>query len=206
MRKAIALSTLIVLLSVSCSSDKKEHISAFEPDNEEESTVFAEKADNESQETANSTSSISVSAIETVEENVNEINSPDKLMEHRYKIESEIANLSAKIAKASNSEEKARLSARLNQLQTSYHQKEREYLLPANGIVDNIRNLTSRLEKCQSKDEFMKILEPRFSYFKNLTKVHTLVEEPNRRQDVREMAEALNVLFQKKKAQFGVEF
>ena len=78
--------------------------------------------------------------------------------------------------------------------------------MPANGIIQNIEKLTKRLEGCQSKDDFLNILEPRISYFNNLTKLYTLVEEDNRRQEVREMAEKLNVLFQKKKAQFGVEY
>ena len=79
-------------------------------------------------------------------------------------------------------------------------------MMPANGIVQNIEKLTKRLESCQNKDDFMDILSPRISYFNNLMKLHTLVAEESRRQEVREKAEALNVLFQKKKAQFGVEY
>ena len=194
----------MVLIS-SCSQEKKEHISAFEPA-EEENQIFTEASQNKSENAVETHLSESSSAIKSLKENVQAINSPDKLMENRQEIESEIATLSAKIAQTTDQEEKTRLTSKLNQLESDYHQKMREYLLPANGIVENINNLTSRLEKCQTKDEFMKILEPRFSYFKNLTKVHTLVEEANRRQEVRELAEALNVLFQKKKAQFGLEF
>lgn len=206
MKTKYTLFAFFILMIASCSPEKKEHISAFEPDEGEENVVEQESLDNESQNTEASVSSISSSSIESIKEEVNEINSPDKLMEHRQDIENEITALSIKIEKTSDPEEKARLNSLLKQLQSNYNQKQREYLLPANGIVDNIRNLSSRLEKCQTKDEFMRILEPRISYFKNLTKVHTLVEEPNRRQEVREMAEALNVLFQKKKAQFGVDY
>ncbi len=206
MKRKFTLFALVLLIIVSCSPEKKEHISAFEPEEDEEHVVEQENFDHEKENPESGISPVSSSSIETINEEVNEINSPDKLMERQQDIENEIAALSMKIEKTSDPEEKAHLHSLLKQLQSNYNEKQREYLLPANGIEDNIRNLSSRLEKCQTKDEFMRILDPRISYFKNLTKIHTLVEEPARRQEVREMAEALNVLFQKKKAQFRVEY
>lgn len=77
--------------------------------------------------------------------------------------------------------------------------------MPANGVIQNIENLTSRLERCQSKSEFMRILDPRHSFFKNLRSIHTIVEEKDRQPEVREKAEKLHELFLKKKEQFNIE-
>ena len=105
----------------------------------------------------------------------------------------------------SDKEEKEKLNAYLNEIQHNYNSKLKEYSMPANGVIQNIENLTSRLERCQSESEFMRILDPRHSFFKNLRSIHTIVEEKDRQPEVREKAEKLHELFLKKKEQFNIE-
>ena len=214
MKKKLFIALLGVAILFGCNSEKKkEHSAAFSGDDEETEinaeNSFGEKntgtADVDLTDLSDDASQ-TVSSMEQLNQSVEKINSPDKLMESEQEYESKLAETYAAIERAKDPDEKAKLNAYLNEIQHNYHSKKNEYSMPANGIIQKIEKLTKRLEGCQSKDDFLNILEPRISYFNNLTKLYTLVEEDNRRQEVREMAEKLNVLFQKKKAQFGVEY
>ncbi len=214
MRSQIIYILLFATLVFSCSSEtKKEHSAAFSNDDEE--TLSENSIQLDGRETDASTLDISdlseessqtASSMGKLNEVIDVINSPEKLMEYEQEYESKLSETYASIERTKDSDEKAKLKSYLNEIQHNYNKKRNEYMMPANGIVQNIEKLTKRLESCQNKDDFMDILSPRISYFNNLMKLHTLVAEESRRQEVREKAEALNVLFQKKKAQFGVEY
>lgn len=193
-----------------CHSEKKsEHSAAFS--DEEEEVISEGPSSTEGSESPkvdidrddlSEESSQAVQSIDKMDEGIKDINSPDKLMEYEQKLSETYAS----IERTKDPSERKKLQAYLNEIQHNYNQKKNEYMLPANGIVQNIEKLRNRLENCKNKDEFLDILMPRISYFNNLVKLHTLVAEENRRQEVREKAESLNVLFQQKKAQFGVEY
>ena len=198
----------------SCNSEKKsEHSAAFSDEEEEvvsEGTVSTEGSESSKvdidRDDLSEESSQAVQSIDKMEEGIKEINSPDKLIEYEAEYDKKLSETYALIERAKDPSERKRLQAYLNEIQHNYNSKKNEYSMPANGIIQNIENLTQRLESCKSKNEFMQILDPRISYFNNLPKLHTIVAEPNRRQEVREKAEQLNVLFQKKKAQFDVVY
>ncbi len=217
MKKALILIFVNAILVYGCTSEKKkEHSAAFSSDENETELVSGNEERGHGEDgTSSSETDMSdlsdegaqmVSSMEKLNKDMDKINSPEKLLENREEYEQRLSETYDAISKAPTSEEKSKLNARLNEIQHNYNSKKRSYLMPANGIVQNIIKLTKRLESCQSKQDFMNILDPRISYFKNLPKLYTLVEEDNRRQEVRELAEQLNVLFQKKKAQFGVDF
>lgn len=211
--KVISL-LLCTALLYSCESGKqKEHSAAFSDEEEEvvsEGTVSTEESESSKvdidRDDLSEESSQAVQSIDKMEEGIKEINSPDKLIEYEAEYDKKLSETYASIERAKDPSERKRLQAYLNEIQHNYNSKKNEYSMPANGIIQNIENLTQRLESCKSKNEFMQILDPRISYFNNLPKLHTIVAEPNRRQEVREKAEQLNVLFQKKKAQFDVVY
>lgn len=201
-------------LIFSCNSEnKKEHSAAFSNDEEVTTTndsiasdmSESPRADIDMDEMSEESSN-TVTSMDKMNEGISAINSPDKLIEQEAEYEKKLSETYASIEHTKDPAERSRLQAYLNEIQHNYNSKRNEYSMPANGIIQNIENLTKRLEACSSKNEFMQILDPRISYFNNLPKLHTIVSEPNRRQEVREKAEQLNVLFQKKKAQFGVEY
>ena len=215
MKKVLLLIFVNALLIYGCTSEKKkEHSAAFSGDENETDVVSGNEERGQGEDVLSTSetdlSDMSVegsqmaSSMDNLNKDMDKINSPEKLLENREEYERRMAETYDAISKVPTSEEKSKLNARLNEIQHNYNSKKRSYLMPANGIVQNINKLTKRLEACQSKQDFMNILDPRISYFKNLPKLYTLVEEDNRRQEVRELAEQLNVLFQKKKAQFGV--
>lgn len=213
--KTKIFSLLLCLAMVcSCNSEKKtEHSAAFSGDEEEIMTEGVTTSDDsESSQAAiakddlSEESSQTAHSMDKMNEGIKEINSPDKLIEYEAEYEKKLSETCASIERAKDPSERKRLQAYLNEIEHNYNLKRNEYSMPANGIVENIANLTRRLESCNSKTEFMQILEPRISYFNNLPHLHTIVSEPSRRQEVREQAEQLNVLFQKKKAQFGVVY
>ena len=211
--KVISL-LLCTALLYSCESGKqKEHSAAFSDEEEEvvsEGTVSTEGSESSKvdidRDDLSEESSQAVQSIDKMEEGIKEINSPDKLIEYEAEYDKKLSETYASIERTKDPSERKRLQAYLNEIQHNYNSKKNEYSMPANGIIQNIENLTQRLESCKSKNEFMQILDPRISYFNNLPKLHTIVAEPNRRQEVREKAEQLNVLFQKKKAQFDVVY
>jgi hypothetical protein len=214
MNKVFIFVLMSAVLVYGCTSDKKkEHSAAFSSDENETEVVCDDEERKQDDDVLSSEIDLSemsdegtqmVTSMDKLNKDMNKINSPEKLLENREEYEQRLAETYDAISKAPTSEEKSKLKSRLNEIQHNYNSKKRSYLMPANGIVQNINKLTKRLEACQSKQDFMNILDPRISYFKNLPKLYTLVEEDNRRQEVRELAEQLNVLFQKKKAQFGV--
>lgn len=209
----ISLVLCTLILSGCTTEHKKEHSAAFSGEDEEQLSTeisMSAEGDNKKEEiqlvNLSNDASETASTMQKLGKDIEAINSPDKLMEYGEAYERKLAETYQKIEAAKSPEERAKLQAYLNEIKHDYNNKKNEYTLPANGIIQNIEKLTKRLESCQSKSEFMNILDPRISYFNNLTKLHTLVAEENRRQEVREMAERLNVLFQKKKAQFGIVY
>jgi len=208
MKKQIVALLLMPILFIGCNSNNDKKVS--QDDDLQGSEISQTMSDASNSSKAEEWEAISEMSevgnqLEVLEENVNTINSPDKIIETKEEYERELSKTIIAIEETSDKEEKEKLNAYLNEIQHNYNSKLKEYSMPANGVIQNIENLTSRLERCQSKSEFMRILDPRHSFFKNLRNIHTIVEEKDRQPEVREKAEKLHELFLKKKEQFNIE-
>lgn len=204
---------LVVLLIgtlVSCHEGEKVRSAAFSGDDDE---IVEESLVDVSDETDVKKSPIEVrvmletessDALKSLEEGLLDVNSPDKLLEYGDEYEREISRLESSISQAKESKTKLELESRLSDVTDEYESKVRSYSMPANGIIENINTLTKRLESCKSKSEFEKIQSPRHSYFQNLLNLYKLVEEENRRSEVRELSEKLLGLYERKKSDFGM--
>lgn len=205
MKKILILLSVITLFSCSSEKDKR----TWTEDEELDSTEIAKSSisyeideeDYDSPESIKKTEN----SITDIKKHIEEVNSPDKLMEYIEEYETELVQTEYRISRASDSEERSKLESSLNEIKRDYEIKKNEYSMPANGIVQNINNLKERLNKCSSLKEFNNIVDPRYSFFKNLPKIHSIVAEENRKSEVRELASELRAIFLQKADEYGVE-
>ena len=205
MKQFLLLIITIVLLG--CNSEKGKR--TWTDDDEVDSTEASissplsepEDEDYDSSEAMEKTGN----AITDLKNHVEEVNSPDKLMEYQEVYKNELATIEYRLSKSTDSEERSKLESNLNEIKLDFDNKINEYSMPANGIIQNIQNLKERLNKCYTSKEFNNIVDPRYSYFKNLPKIHNIVAEKNRQSEVREQASELYAIFMQKANEYGID-
>mgnify|MGYP007070296391 CR=1 FL=1 len=210
------LSILMLLIGlVSCHNGAKGRSAAFSDEDEENnSDSFSENvshsslAKEESKRDMESVSQMSFSeatkCITSIEAGLNDINSPDKLLELVVEYEHEISRLESSISNTDDDSKIGSLSGRIKDLREDYASKLRTYSMPANGIIQTIDMVSKRLEQCKSKSDLERILTPRYSYFHNLRNLYKIVEEESCRSEVRDKSEKLITLYEQKKSEFGI--
>ena len=205
MKKLLFIITVISFISC----DSKKGKTTWEDDDNDysEETDYStteNKSNNEDTFTLEDMSKVEKS-INDLQSNINDVNSPDKLMEYGSEIEDKISMMENQISRSNDSNERDSLENQIYFLKKEYDEKQREYSMPANGLIQNINNLKKRLNECHSEKDFLDILNNRYSYFKNLPNLHKIVEEKNRQSEVREKASELSSIFSKKASEFYVE-
>ncbi len=205
---------IFLLLFFSCSKNKNQRTWVEDEELEVESSNFGIQSINENETAAmlnenvvtfNNTSEIDNNLLK-VETNIEKINSPDKLIELKQVLQEELNKTHNAIMKISNEEEKINLEKRYNSLQSDYDNKIKAYLMPANGIIQNLHKQIDRLAQCKSKSDVMNILDTHYGFYKNLSQIHTIVEEKNRQPEVRELASKLQEIFTKTIDKYDIDF
>ena len=202
------LFALIILISViSCSDDKNKRTWTNEDDSSFTDMSINGASDNKDITKYDATNVNEIeNNLNSIENEIIQINSPEKLMECKQIYDSYISHTSTAISSVSDSNNKQEIANHFNTVKALYDKKIKDYSLPAKSIIQNIDIQTKNLENCSSKSELLGILNSRYSYFKNLSKLHLIVEESNRQSEVRELASKLQELFNAKIEQFDVDF
>lgn len=137
---------------------------------------------------------------------ISKINSPDMLMECKQNYESNLSHIFNSISKTSETNNKTIVKKHFTIVKQALDKKIKDYSLPANGIIQNINIQIQRIEKCSSKEDLLDVLDSHYSFFKNLSKIHLIVEEQNRQSEVQELASQLNNAFKEKIEKYDVDF
>lgn len=144
--------------------------------------------------------------LKNMEIDISKINSPDKLMECKQNYELYLSHTLKSISQTSETNNTTIVQQHFTKVKQALENKIKDYSLPANGIIQNINIQIQRIENCSSKDELLDILDSHYSFFKNLSKIHLIVEEQNRQSEVQELASQLNIAFKEKIEKYDVDF
>ena len=134
MKKQIVALLLMPILFIGCNSNNDKKIS--QDDDLQGSEISQTMSDASNSSKAEEWEAISEMSevgnqLEVLEENVNTINSPDKIIETKEDYERELSKTIIAIEENFRQRRKRKLNAYLNEIQHNYNSKLKEYLMPA---------------------------------------------------------------------------
>ncbi len=206
MKKLIYTIILISFIGCTDRKSKREWTNDDTILNEDTSLPSLSSESNPTHDNTPKNKSVIEDNLQKLESGVNQINSPDKLIENIQDYEIQLSHISNAISHTKDHDEKLKLESEYTQIKEEFTKKVKENSLPANGIIQNIKVQMDRVDKCSSAQDMHRILDTHYAYFKNLSKLHLIVEEKSRQAEVREMASKLQSNFYDKIEEFEIDF
>ncbi len=142
--------------------------------------------------------------IEMLQARVEATRSPDMLLVLIDDFAQQFSEARKAAAQVEDPTERQRLQAQLGQLHNTYNRTFQANTIPAAGVVDNLRNLQQRLQSCTSRAEFIRITDPRRSFFQHLPTLHLIIAEHNQQRIVRQLARQVESLYRQRSQQYDV--
>lgn len=197
------LSALPLLLS--CNSNNESNNDSDDiPDEEDYASIIELIGDTVEGEKVSRECAIACYKVEQVKEEVNTVQSPQQLMQLKKKY---TKSLKSAIEGTDNlvKDEQLIVKEHASEADESYRKACIDYEVPADGVIQNLKDLIQRLDKIQTKDEFSRFEGVRFGMLQELDDIHLCVEHNDRRiNEVKRLAQVLKTKYQDKKHALGI--
>ena len=199
---------IAILLASSCTSQQKDGLPSDGNAIEEEAYPTTDEILRDSiakkEDVSNECATICQRMIQT-EEMLSAVKSPDALISAKKEYLTLTASLNKGLAGITTQEQSV-INAYKANLDNTYTAICREYEIPASGVIANLNNLISRIDKVRTKSELLRFQEARIGMLRKLDDIHLCVEHnSNRIAEVKRLAQTLKTKYESKKHELGVE-
>ena len=196
----------LFLLSACDNTPKRNGTHAFDHEDENlptaEEVVYNNIAESEHIEKE---SAIICHDLITVTEKLTAVNSPDALIDAKKAYTSALASFNKDIANLEGND-KTVLENYKSEAEEAYNKACRDYEIPASGVIANLQNLISRIEKISTKQELYRFQDCRLGMLKGLDDIHLCVEHTSKQiPEIKRLARSLKSKYETKKAELGVK-
>ncbi len=143
--------------------------------------------------------------LDVVEEEVEFVKSPSNLIRLKKNFAEDLKQ--AKSGKGNLVQEEQSIVSGIEQdLQEEYTKACREYEVPADGVIANLKNCIKKIDAAHTRQEFDRFRECRTYMLEDLDNIHLCVISTSRRiPEVKQLAQTLKAKYIEKKQQFGIE-
>lgn len=201
-RTILYIIAVSAVLSVSCNSEQKggryqaEEYDANALPYGATDTIDGEKVSNEC--------AIINNDLERLKASLELISSPSMLMTAKVTYQHDLDSLSMGNDNLTP-EEASIIKTLIKDIATTYEAKCKEYEIPAEGVIDNLRRCIDRVNKTNNSTELIRFMEARRGMLMDLDYIHLCVDSrSNRIDEVRKLAAQLKHDLDRKKRRFGV--
>ena len=132
------------------------------------------------------------------------VNSPDALIRAKKDYLENLPKLTQETTTL-DSNEQAMVQQLMEKVTHQYEKTCREYEMPANGVIDNLNHLISRIDKVHSKAELQRFQDVRIGMLRKLDDLYLCVEHDSKRiPEVKRLAMTLKSKYESKKNELGL--
>lgn len=134
-----------------------------------------------------------------------DVKSPSMIAKARSTWKKDITDAARQI-KAFEGEEAYLLDSVLTDIKEMYKEKCHDYLIPASGVISNLKTCIKRVDEVNTKRDLERFREPRIGMLNDLDKIHLCIEESsNDLGTVKRLAETLKSKYEEKCTRLGVQ-
>ena len=138
-----------------------------------------------------------------LKERLEAVKSPDALIRAKKKYQEVIPRLN-KANTTLDSQEKPVIQRTTAEMEAFYSKACREYEIPASGVIDNLKNLISRIDQIKTQQEFNRFQSARLGMLQGLDDIHLCVEQRSHHiAEVKRLAQTLKSKYEAKKQAFS---
>ena len=143
--------------------------------------------------------------LERLHNEVERIASPSMLMTVKANLQHELDSLTIG-TDLLDADEKATINDLRKTISAAYIAKCKEYEVPAEGVIDNLRRCIDIVRKARCDMDIIRFVETRRGMLMHLEEIHLCVESSSSKiGEVKRLAQELNTELERKKKQFGLE-
>lgn len=143
--------------------------------------------------------------LEVLERRMQAVNSPDMLLNTITEYDKLISEAKDLNRQVTDPKETARLDSLMHNIQVLFEQAREKNTLPAVSVIETLHFVKGRLNECASRAELCRIIDARYSFFKNIQSLHKIIENPQKANEVHRLSKEVENLLVAKKQKYGVK-
>lgn len=201
--KTLATALCVAALITSCKSEHKSQYNTYEEQYEDllpygvTDTINGEKVSKEC--------ALMNNDLERLLNRVERVKSPDMLMLLRKDFEHTLDSLTIGSDNLAT-EEKTVINHLCDSIRTSYAQVCKQYEIPADGVIDNLKRCINRVNQAGTVTQLYTFMDNRRGMLRNLDYIHLCVESNSKKiPEVKRLAQQLKTTLEAKKKQYKID-